>query len=153
MSKFFAQLLLSVVLSVGAVVGFRSDVRGELHKALREAKVVINEKVNIDFKSTGDVKTQVNTAASISAKENGALSAKVTAKTNAKARGNLNSQVSNNAQVSTGGAVSTELIPNVSLDSSLNTNSQTNVGADIQDLNVDLKNQLKSTSDLNLNLK
>lgn len=153
MSKFFAQLVLSVVLGVGAAVGFRSDVRGELHKTLREAKVVINEKVNIDLKSTGDVKTQANTSVSVSSKGKTGVSAKVTVKANLKSKDNLSSQVSSNAQVSTGGAVSTDLIPNVSLDSSLDTNSQPNLGVGLQDLDVDLKNTLESSLELDLKIK
>ena len=43
MSKFFAQLLLSIMIGVGAAVGFRSDVRGELNKTWREAKASLHE--------------------------------------------------------------------------------------------------------------
>jgi hypothetical protein len=137
MSKFLAQLLLSVVLGVGATIGFKSDVRGSVDKILPEAKIAIKEKANLDFKSISDVKTQANTSVSISSKS----------KTGVSARVNLSSQVS------TGADVFTDLIPNVSLDSSSDTNSQTNLGVGLQDLDLDIKNTLESTSELDLKIK
>jgi hypothetical protein len=143
MSKFFAQLLLSLVIGVGASVGFKSDVRGDFRKTLPEAKITISEKANVDLKSIDNVKTQANTSVSISSEGKGAISAKA----NVKSKANLNSSVS------TGGAGSSDPIPNVSLDSSLNANSQTNLGVGLQDLDVGLKNTLESTLELDLNLK
>ena len=96
MSKFFAQLLLSIMISVGAAVGFRSDVRGELNKTWREAKVSLNERANITLDSAGDVKTQVNTAVTVWAKANTNVKASIkdNAKADAKAKGNVDVQVS-----------------------------------------------------------
>ena len=157
MYRFFSQLLLSMVIGVGAVVGFRSDVRGNFNKTLPDAKAVVNERANVSLKSIEDMKTQVSMSVSLSTKGKTALSAKATAKANAKLKGGLNMQANSNTQVSTqvntGGAGSSDLIPNVSLDSSLNTNSQTNLGAGLEDLDVDLKNTIKSGLDLQLNLK
>ena len=137
MSKFLAQLLLSVVLGVGATIGFKSDIRGSVDKILPEAKITIKEKANLDFKSISDVKTQANTSVSISSKSKAGVSAKV----------NLSSQVS------TGADAFTDLIPNVSLDNSSNTNSQINLGVGLQNIDLDIKNTLESTSGLNLKIK
>lgn len=155
MSRFFAQLLFSIVLGVGAVVGFRSDVRGraEVNQALPDTKVLLQEKANVDLQATGAVKTQVNTAVSLSAREITRISARVNLRAVAKAKGASNAQVNSNTQLDTGGAVITNSIPEVSLNGASNTNSQTDLGADVQDLDVDLKNKLKSTLDLDLNLK
>ncbi|HEX9839161.1 MAG TPA: hypothetical protein VGA72_07445 [Anaerolineales bacterium] len=152
MSRFFAQLLLSVMIGVGAAVGFRSDVRGEVNKTSRQAKVSLNERANIALDSAGDVKTQVNTAVSVSARANtnAKASIKGNAKVDAKAKGNLD------VQVTTGGDLLNNVIPDIpldgSLDSSLNTNSQTNIGADAPGLVLDLKNKTQSTLDLGLDL-
>ncbi len=147
MSKFFAQLLLSIMIGVGAAAGFRSDVRGEVNKTLREAKVSLNERANIALDSAGDAKTQVNTTVSVSAKANNARASDIgNAKADAKAKGNLD------VQVSTGGNLLDNSVSNVSLDASLNTNSQTSVGTALQGLELDLKNKTQSTLDLGLDL-
>jgi hypothetical protein len=151
-SRFFAQLLLSVMIGVGAAVGFRSDVRGQVNKTSRQAKVSLNERANIALDSAGDVKTQVNTAVSVSARANANAKASIkgNAKVDAKAKGNLD------VQVTSGGDLLNNAITDISLDgsldSSLHTNSQTNVGADVQGLVLDLKNETQSTLDLGLDL-
>ena len=148
MSKFFAQLLLSIMISVGAAVGFRSDVRGELNKTWREAKVSLHETAKINLDSAANVKTQVNTAVSVWAKANTNVKASIknNAKADAKAKGNVN------VQMSTGGNLLDESLSNFSLDGSLNTNSQTSAGVDGQGLELDLKNKTKSTLDVGLDL-
>ena len=148
MSKFFAQLLLSIIIGVGAAVGFRSDVRGEVSKTLREAKVSLQETAKITLDSPGDVKTRVNTAVSVSAKTNANIKASIkgNAKTDAKAKGNLG------VQVITTGDLLDDVVSTLSLDGSLNTNTQTNVGADAQGLELDLKNTAKSTLDVGLDI-
>ena len=40
MSKFFIQMVLSLVVAASAAVGFRPEVRGEVNKTLREAKTI-----------------------------------------------------------------------------------------------------------------
>lgn len=142
MSKFFVQLLLSAVIGVGAAVGFRTEMRGELNKTLREAKVIINERANVDLKSTGDMKAQANTALSVSSKGITRISAKVNAKSDTKGKGSLNTQLN------TGGALSNNLVTDLSPSGSLIANSQTNIGSNMQGLDLDLKNRINSTMDL-----
>lgn len=148
MSKFFAQLLLSIMIGVGAAVGVRSDVRGEVNKTLREAKVSLQETAKITLDSAANVKTQVNTAVSVSAKANTNVKASIkdNAKADAKAKGNLD------VQVITGGNLLDQSLSSFSVDGSLNTNSQTTVGADAQGLELDLKNKAKSTLDVGLDI-
>ena len=150
MSRFFAQLLLSIMISVGAAVGFRSDVRGELNKTIREAKVSLHETAKITLGSVADVKTQVDTAVSVSAKKNVNVNANVKAsikdnpKANAKAKGNLD------VQVITGGNLLDQSLSGFSVDGSLNVNSQSTVGADAPGPELDLKNEAKSILDVGL---
>ena len=135
MSRFFAQLLLSIMIGLGAAAGFRSDVRGEVNTTLREAKVSLNERAKMAISPAGDVKTQVNTNVSISAKTNNAgASDLVNAKANAKVKSNLGVQVSTGGMSNGGGSLLNNSlpIPNVSLDTSLNTNSQTSVGSALE---------------------
>lgn len=154
MSKFFAQLLLSIMIGVGAAVGVRSDVRGGVTKALREAKVSFQETAKITVDPAANVKTQVNTAVSVSAKKNAKVnvnanvkaSIKDNAKADVRAKGNLDVQVLN------GGDLLEDVASTLSLDGSLDTNSQTTVGADAQGLELDLKNRLKSTLDVGLDI-
>jgi len=148
MSKFFPQLLLSIMIGVGAAVGFRSDVRGEVNKTLREAKVSLQETAKITLDSAGDMKTQVNTAVSVSAKAKANIKASIkgNANTDAKAKGNFD------AQAITGDNLLGNVAPTLLLDGSLNSNSQTNIGADAQGLELDLKNKAKSTLDIGLDI-
>jgi len=148
MSKFFAQLLLSIMLGVGAAVGFRSDVRGELDKTVREAKVSLHETAKITLDSAANVKTQVNTAVTVSAKANTNVKASIkdNAKADAKAKGNVD------LQVGPGGNLLNNVVPDLSLDGSLNTNSQTSAGVDAQGLGLDLKNKINSTLDIGLDI-
>lgn len=139
MSKFIAQLLLSAVIGVGAAVGFKSEVKGELKKTLLEATIVFNEKANIDLKSTGDAKTQVNTSVSLSSKGNTAISARITAKADSKEKGRFS------IQLNTGGAISNNLIPGDSLAGTVNLNSQTNFGSNLPDLQLDLGDTMNET--------
>lgn len=155
MSRFFAQLLLSIMIGLGAAAGFRSDVRGEVNKTLREAKVSLNERAKMAISPAGDVKTQVNTNVSISAKTNSARASDiVNAKANAKVKSNLGVQVSTGGMSSAGGSLLNNSLssPNVSLDTSLNANSQTSVGTALGGLELDLKNKTQSTLDLGLDL-
>jgi hypothetical protein len=148
MSRFFAQLLLSIMIGVGAAAGFRSDVRGEVNKTLREAKVSLNERANMAISRVGEVKTQVNTAVSVAAKTKNARASDIgNAKADAKLKSNLGVQVSTGGGNLLDNSVS---IPNVSLDTSLNTNSQTSVGTALQGLGLDLRNKTQSTLNLSL---
>jgi hypothetical protein len=155
MSRFFAQLLLSIMIGLGAAAGFRSDVRGEVNKTAHEAKVSLNERANMAISPAGDVKTQVNTAVSASAKTKNARASDIgNAKADAKVKSNLDVQVSTGGMSSGGGSLLNNPlpVPNVSLDTSLNTNSQTSVGAALQGLELDLKNKTQSTLNLSLDL-
>ena len=148
MSKFFAQLLLSTLIGVGTAAGFRSDVRGEVNKALRGGKVSFQETAKITLESPAHVETQVNTAVSVSAKADANLktSIKHNAKADAKAKGNID------MQVSTAGDLLDAGVSPLSLDGSTNTNSQTNVGADAQGLGLDLKNNARTALDVGLDI-
>ena len=148
MPKFFAQLLLSIMIGVGAAVGFRSDVRGELNETVREAKVSLHETAKITLDSAANVKTQVNTAVTVSAKANTNIKASIkdNAKADAKAKGNVD------LQVGPGGNLLNNVVPDLSLDGSLNTNSQTSAGVDAQGPGLDLKNKINSTLDIGLDI-
>jgi len=148
MSRFFAQLLLSVLIGVGTAVGFRSDVRGEVNKTLREAKVSFQETAKIALESPANVETQVSTAVSVSAKAdaNGKTSIKHNAKADAKAKGNTD------IQLSTAGDLLVAGVSTLSLEGSINTNSQTSVGADAQGLGLDLKNNARPALDVGLDI-
>lgn len=142
MSKFIAQLLLSAVIGIGATVGFKSGVNGELKKTLLEAKVVFHEKANIDLKSPGHAKTRLNTSVPLSSKGKAAISVNVAAKADSKEKGRFN------LQPNTEGAISNNLIPGVSLAGTVNLDSQTNFGSNLADLQLDLGVTINDTLEL-----
>ncbi|HEU0292457.1 MAG TPA: hypothetical protein VFR47_06960 [Anaerolineales bacterium] len=65
MSKFFVQLLLSVIVSVSAAVGFNPHAREKLHETWREAKALVRETTQAAFETVSGV--EVNTEASTEA--------------------------------------------------------------------------------------
>jgi hypothetical protein len=154
MSKFFAQLLLSIMIGVGAAVGVRSDVRGEVNKAIREAKVSLQETAKITVDPTANVKTQVNTAVSVSAKKDAKV--KVNANVKASIKDNAKVDVTAKGNVDVQGSSAwnplEDVVSTLALDGALNTNVQTTVGAEAQGLELDLKNRTKSTLDVGLDI-
>jgi hypothetical protein len=154
MSKFFAQLLLSIMIGVGAAVGVRSDVRGEVNKVIREAKVSLQETAKINVDPTANVKTQVNTAVSVSAKKDAKVKVNANVKASIKDNAKVDVTSKGNVDVQRGSAWNPleDVVPTLALDGALNTNVQTTVGAETQGLELDLKNRTKSTLDVGLDI-
>lgn len=67
MSKFFVQLLLSVIVSVSAAVGFNPHAREKLHETWSEAKALVRETTQAAFETVSglDVKTEASADASV----------------------------------------------------------------------------------------
>ena len=154
MSKFFAQLLLSIMIGVGAAVGVRSDGRGEVNKTVRDMKVALQETAKITVDPTAKVKTQVNTAVSVSAKKDAKV--KVNANVKASIKDNAKVDVTAKGNVDVQGSRAwnplEDVVSTLALDGALNTNAQTTVGAEAQGLELDLKNRTKSTLDVDLDI-
>ena len=144
MSRFFAQLLLSVLISVSAAVGFSPDVRGEWNETWREAKAFLRETADTALGTVGHVIAQVNTAVSASAQANARASTEGNAKVDAKAKG------SSDTQVMTEDNLFGNLFSGFSMDDSVTADSQTNAAADTQGPELNLKNRTKSTLDFSL---
>ena len=60
MSKFFVQMFLSVLVAVGAAIGFGPNVRGEIHKTLGEAKSLAHEMTQSMFQTVKSVNTNIS---------------------------------------------------------------------------------------------
>jgi DNA integrity scanning protein DisA with diadenylate cyclase activity len=103
MSKFFIQMLLSLVVAVSAAVGFRPEVKGTVSKTLREAKAFTQEIAGSIFQASN---VEVEAEASVS--------------TEASAEALLKHQAE--------GELESETNANVELDNALNGLSETNVG-------------------------
>lgn len=142
------------MIGVGAAVGVRSDGRGEVNKTVRDMKVTLQETAKITVDPAANVKTQVNTAVSVSAKKDAKVNVNANVKASIKdnARTDAGTKANVDVQAITGGALLEDVISTISLDGSLNTNSQTAVGADAQGLELDLKNRTKSTLDVGLDI-
>ena len=67
MIKFFVQLLLSVIVSVSAAVGFNPHAREKLHETWSEAKALVRETTQAAFETVSgvDVKTEASADASV----------------------------------------------------------------------------------------
>lgn len=66
MSKFFAQMLISVVLGVSAAVGFSPDVRGEVEGTFREAEAFAHALTRSVFEAAANVEANTDVSAEAS---------------------------------------------------------------------------------------
>ena len=76
MSKFFIQLLLSIMLGVSAAIGLNPHAREKVYKAWNEATVFVHEKTQAAFETVQGVKIQpkVSADASLEAKTKAKIS-------------------------------------------------------------------------------
>lgn len=152
MSRFFVQLLLSMVVGVSAAVGLGP----QTIKIRQDAKASLRETVNIGLPTASNVTTQVKTSTSVSAQTQNKSSIKLNAKADTKVKGSLDAQVNTNTGTNTnlGGAVLNDLplqtSPGGSVDSSVVVNTQTNASVNTPVVDLKLKNTIKSALDLNL---
>jgi hypothetical protein len=140
MSKFFVQLLLSVVVGVSAVVGLGP----QGIKIRHQAKASLREGVKIVFTAADVVKIKLNTNTSVSAQTQVKTSIKDDVKLDSKAKGGLD------ARVTTGGTVLDDLDPDLSLDGSLTANTQTTSETEAGDIDLNLKEKINSALDFSI---
>jgi hypothetical protein len=140
MSRFFVQLLLSVVVGVSAAVGLGP----QAIKIRQEAKASLREAVKIVFTAADDTKLKLNTNTSVSAQTQVKTSIKDDAKLDSKAKGGLD------ARVTTGGTVLDDLDTDLSLDGSLTANTQTIAETEAGDIGLNLKDKINSALDFSI---
>ena len=144
MSRFFVQLLLSVVVGISTAVGFAPNAV----KIRQEVKASLHERVKVDLPVVGSVTTQVRTNSSVSTQSQFKSVIKENFKADTKVKGNLNAQVNTNTGI--GETVLNDLLPQASpggsVDSSVNVNASVNTPV----VDLKLKDTIKSTLDLNL---
>ena len=140
MSRFFVQLLLSVVVGVSAAVGLGP----QGIKIRQEAKASLREAVKIVFTAADDVKIKLNTNTSVSAQTQAKTSIKDDVKLDSKAKDGLD------ARVTTGGTVLDDLDPDLSLDGSLTANTQTAAETEAGDIDLNLKDKINSALDFSI---
>ena len=140
MSRFFVQLLLSVVVGVSAAVGLGP----QAIKIRQEAKASLREVVKIVFTAGDDTKIKLNTNTSVSAQTQVKTSIKDDVKLDSKAKGGLD------ARVITGGTVLVDLDTDLSLDGSLTANTQTTAETEAGDIDLNLKDKINSALDFSI---
>ena len=140
MSRFFVQLLLSVVVGVSAAVGLGH----QGIKIRQEAKASLREAVKIVFTAADDVKIKLNTNTSVSAQTQAKTSIKDDVKLDSKAKDGLD------ARVIPGGTVLDDLDPDLSLDGSLTANTQTAAETEAGDIDLNLKDKINSALDFSI---
>lgn len=146
MSKFFIQLFVSVLIGLGAAVGFSPRARGELNQTLHETKAILSDKANVSVKTAGNVKTQVNTSVSVAAQANAKASTKGNLKADTKA------STSVDAKVVTGGTLIDESLSKTSPDASLKADSQAKIKTNTNSTDMTVKDKITSTLDFGLDL-
>jgi hypothetical protein len=140
MSRFFVQLLLSVVVGVSAAVGLGPQgikIRQEAIASLREAVKIVST-------AADDVKIKLNTNTSVSAQTQAKTSIKDDVKLDSKAKDGLD------ARVTPGGTVLDDLDPDLSLDGSLTANTQTAAETEAGDIDLNLKDKINSALDFSI---
>jgi hypothetical protein len=142
MSKFFVQLLLSVMVGISAALGFNPQVKSQLHGAWQEVGTYLHETTNVVFKSANDLKPDVNTGISVQA----------VSKSSAKGSENANLKVSSNVKVKDSHEKSLlgSLLLSFSLNNSAGTQTQTSAGAETSAADVKLTEKTTTTLQLDL---
>ena len=135
MSKFFIQLLLSIVVGVSAAVSFRADVREGVKETFHQTTDVVAGTVK-------DVTSHVNLLA--------ATSTEIRTKTSTQDHAQADLSVKENiaVQSANGGTLLHKATPQLSTKGSATVNSQTNANVSTQGAQV----QLKDKTDAALNL-
>src|SRR5687768_4079664 len=150
MSRFYVQLLLSMVVGVSAAVGLGP----QAIKIRQDAKASLRETVNISLPTASNVTTQVKTNTLVSTQTQNKSSIKLNAKTDTKVKDSLDAQVNTNTSTNIGGTVLNDLLPQTSpggsADSSVTVNAQTDASVNTPVVDLKPKNTIKSSLDLNL---
>jgi hypothetical protein len=142
MSKLFVQLLLSVMVGISAALGFNPHMKSQLHGAWQAVGTYLHETTNVVFKSTSDLKTNVRAGIAVQAVSKSSTNSGE--KIDLKANSNVKIKNMN------GNSFLGHLLPTLVLNSSVATQTQASAGADISDLDINLKDQTQSTLKLNL---
>ncbi|HSJ87562.1 MAG TPA: hypothetical protein VK909_10170 [Anaerolineales bacterium] len=142
MSKFFVQMLLSVMVGISAALGLNPHVKSQLHDAWQEAGTYLHQTTSVAFKNASTLKTNVNAGIAVQAVSKSSTSSgeKIDLKLNS------NMKVKN----SNGNSLLGNSLPGFSLNNSATTQTQTSAGADTFGADVTLKEKTTSTLKLNL---
>lgn len=143
MTKFFVQLLLPVILGMGAAMGLNSEVRADLYDTLSQAKASLHETVGAAIKHAN--KATANIGTSVLVKINtGASSKNDSAKADLKLKNDLK------AKMNAGDASPASLLPGLSVNHSLTSGAQTDLEANGSSLGIGFEEKNKSTLNLDL---
>jgi len=142
MTRFFAQLLLSVMIGLSAAVGFNLDARSELKQTLREAGTLVQGTAKAALKTAGDLFAQgdVKFAASMDASADGNVEAN-SSSSHARGKGDADIQLTGD------GTLKLDPSPVLNVDGSLSADSRTQVEVDTKNAGLDLKEKIKSALD------
>lgn len=146
MSKFFIQMFLSVLIGLGAALGFSPHVREELNQTWHKTNASLQETANVTVKTDGDVVAQAKTSVSVSAQTNAKASIKGNLKADTKANSNLD------AQAVAAGALIGDSLSKPSLDTSLKVDTQTSAKINTEGVDLNVKDKTKTTLDIGLDV-
>lgn len=142
MTRFLVQLLLSVTVSVGAILGLGPDRKAELREALKETGASLRQTADVALKNIGEAANQ--TRIDFSSRTNAGVSAG--SGENAKVK------VKNSLDINTGSGVSFPgtFLSDLALTGNTASESQTGAKADAAGLDVRLRNKTRSILNLDL---
>lgn len=138
MSKFFVQLLLSVMVGLSAVLGFSPNTKSELHKTWQRTNAALHEMVHTTVETVSDV------SANISVEVNAETTAESHEETEASANSNLDTNVGSED------SVLDNVVPDFWLNGSSASEIQTNAEADTLGIDAGLQETSESTLDIGL---
>ena len=142
MTKLVVQLMLSVIVGIGAAMGFSPKVQADVHDTLSHANASLHGTVSAAVKNTNKVKANVSTA--ISVRTNAGSSS------NAKVKADLSLKTDLKTKMNAGDASPASFLPDLSVKDSLTNGTQTNLEVYGSGLNIGVKDNTKSTLNLNL---
>ena len=141
MTKLFIQLMFSVILGLGAAMGFSPKVRTDVHDTVLQANASLHESVTAAVKNMKKGSASITTAVSV--KTHAEASAKSSAKDDLNLKDDLKAKI-NARDVSP-----VNVLPDLSGNTTLTNGAQTNLEVDPSGLDLGVKDKINSTLTLN----
>jgi hypothetical protein len=156
MSKFFLQMVLSVLVGVSAAIGFSPSVRNEVHKTMGEAKSLAHGMTQAFFHTVKSVNadTEISTEASVESKitSEADVDLNLASDNDRSTEAAVETEVESDADLNLISDKASKKSPRPKIEPSLSAETETEAEAEIEtnNVNLDLEHELESTLDLDL---
>lgn len=151
MSKFLIQMFLSVMVAISAAVGFSPNLKGEVHKAWREANKFSQQTVHSVF-DTATVESEAEVELELGRKKSSDKLPGIDAETETSL--SIKSETEVEADLELNRKKASHKLPRIDaeLETSLSVESEAEAEVEANEVNVDLENEIESGLDLEVGI-